>query len=168
MNSEGKKRFLLIEPNASSEVYADAKLRSASYAARYDAENERIHVWRDLKTLRKEALISVYSPVNISAFDKRKFPKIADVKAISCDVGEGDVIYVPSHWWHEVISFPDDEGKTIGMNFFYEPLWNHYQFNSTSNVGVINRYYNYVLNDKTALANVCTEDTVCFREDKES
>ena len=160
---KGKKRFILFPPNASSNLHADTKLRSASYRATYDEDEERIHVWRDLKTLRKNAVISVYSPVNLSAYDTEKYPGMAGVNALSCEVGEGDVIYVPAQWWHEVVSVPDDEGKTIGVNFFYEPLWNHYQYNTTSNIGVMNRYYNYVLDKEHAVAKPCTDDTVCFK-----
>jgi cupin-like protein len=33
-------------------------------------------------------------------------------------VGEGDVLYLPAFWWHEVVSSPDDHGRNIAVNYW--------------------------------------------------
>ena len=66
---------------------------------------------------------------------------------------QGDLLYVPSHWWHEVESFnnqgdinPDEEagrdgGYSLGINWFFEPYFHRRGFQANLNVFQHNRYY---------------------------
>lgn len=42
---------------------------------------------------------------------------------MECSIGPGEVLYLPSFWWHEVISYPDADGRNIALNYWYEPLY---------------------------------------------
>ena len=42
---------------------------------------------------------------------------------LECTVERGDVLYLPSFWWHEVQSSPDEFGKNIAVNFWYHPVF---------------------------------------------
>lgn len=39
---------------------------------------------------------------------------------MNCTVEEGEVLFIPSFWWHEVKSFPNvTEGRNLAINFWY-------------------------------------------------
>lgn len=31
-----------------------------------------------------------------------RFPRFAKARPLSCTISEGDVLYMPAFWWHEV------------------------------------------------------------------
>lgn len=37
-----------------------------------------------------------------------------------CTVGAGELLYLPSMWFHHVRQSPDSEGRTIAVNFWYD------------------------------------------------
>lgn len=95
--------------------------------------------------------VHMYSPVNISSpsvtadfpLYNLTHPAMAGFP-LECRVGAGDAIYVPGGWWHEVVSHPDEEGKTIGVNIFYASLYHRPGFNVTSTEWEARRLYNYM------------------------
>jgi len=42
----------------------------------------------------------------------------------SFDLHPGEVLYLPAFWWHEVETFPDESGLSIGVNHWYHPYLN--------------------------------------------
>ena len=62
---------------------------------------------------------AVASQVDINNFDKTKFPKFKDVEFLSVTLKPGDVLHVPSKWWHYVQSL--DTSISIS-NFGYSKL----------------------------------------------
>jgi len=61
------------------------------------------------------------------------------------------MLFQPSHWWHEVVSTPGPEGISIGVNYFFEPLYQRY--NSLLPFFTENRFYsNLRPYDKISLA----------------
>ena len=50
-------------------------------------------------------------------------PAFADATPTVCEVGPGDVLYVPSYWWHEVLSRPDpQDGWNLAVNWWYRAV----------------------------------------------
>uniref|UniRef100_A0A5S6QMQ3 JmjC domain-containing protein n=1 Tax=Trichuris muris TaxID=70415 RepID=A0A5S6QMQ3_TRIMR len=68
------------------------------------------------------------SPIDITYPDFEKFPSLRHLKWLNCTIEAGDVLYIPSYWWHEVQSFPDvEENRNLAVNFWYSPFW-HKEF----------------------------------------
>jgi len=69
----------------------------------------------------------VNSPVDIDKPDFSRYPKFKQVaeRAMTCVVNEGDVIYVPSFWWHEVKSQPSLESPRVNLavNHWFQPFY---------------------------------------------
>ena len=42
--------------------------------------------------------------INSSAVDLEKFPRVMNVRYVTAHVEEGDMVYIPQHWWHQVNS----------------------------------------------------------------
>ena len=65
-----------------------------------------------------------FSPVDILRPDlgtgPGAHPRFAAATPTVCDVGPGDVLFVPSYWWHEVFSRPDEQdGWNLAVNWWY-------------------------------------------------
>ena len=124
--------------------------------------------WHASKDVRPNAM-SAYSPVNVSDPDLDRFPKFETARATECRVEEGDVIYVPTRWWHYVESHPDEEGKAIGINFFYRPWYHKMGFDEghASRMLIRNEHYTHLWtpgDDRTAFSCPDDESRVCFTE----
>ena len=48
--------------------------------------------------------------------DLERFPRFKDVQALECVVSPGDVLYIPSYWWHHIISLTE----TVSVTFWYK------------------------------------------------
>ena len=44
------------------------------------------------------------SPINTSAIDLEKYPRVKNVRYWVADVEEGDAVFIPQMWWHTVYS----------------------------------------------------------------
>ena len=65
-----------------------------------------------------------FSPVNRSHPDYRAHPKFRAARRVTCAVGEGETIYLPAYWWHEVRSDPDPESGTVAaVTHFHRPYY---------------------------------------------
>lgn len=73
---------------------------------------------------------SVFSRVNILNPDLKEHPLFEQVQACHVELNPGDVLYVPSHWWHfvQVIPHPDDK-VSISLNLWckHRDQFNHLQ-----------------------------------------
>lgn len=54
--------------------------------------------------------------VNIRAPDTRRFPAFTSARFQHALLEPGDVLYIPSYWWHEIHSPRED---TVSVNFWY-------------------------------------------------
>lgn len=43
------------------------------------------------------------SPVDILAPNLTRFPKFAQASPLVCEIEAGDILFLPSFWWHEVV-----------------------------------------------------------------
>ena len=107
-----------------------------------------------------------YSPVNIKQPDLSRHPRFAHARGFSCHIKEGETLYLPGHWWHEVESTSDAEGKNIGINTFFEPWYNRLAYNTTLNFFQRNRFYSHL--QELGSARPCDSKRVCFRKKKKS
>ena len=108
----GRKELFLYEPHQNSRLY-EAHIQEASLA--YNPVTKKF--WR------KELLEStsmVMSPVDILKPDYNRFPKFKEAQALNCTINEGDVLFMPSFWWHEVQSYPsENEPRNLAVNFWW-------------------------------------------------
>jgi len=111
----GKKQLLIYEPHDNANLY-EAHIQEASLS--YSPTTKR---FRRKKLLESTSM--VMSPVDILKPDYDRFPKFKDARALNCTINEGDVLFMPSFWWHEVQSYPSEkEQRNVAVNFWYEPF----------------------------------------------
>uniref|UniRef100_A0A914UIR9 JmjC domain-containing protein n=1 Tax=Plectus sambesii TaxID=2011161 RepID=A0A914UIR9_9BILA len=109
----GRKQLILFDPANNEQLYEGHILEAM---LRY--HNGTFH--RD-RLMRSTAL--TMSPVDITKPDFQKFPLFAGARPMRCVIEKGDVLYLPSFWWHEVQSYPNmTEGRNLAVNFWYEPF----------------------------------------------
>ncbi|KAJ8023648.1 JmjC domain-containing protein 7 [Holothuria leucospilota] len=111
----GKKQLTLFEPHDNSRLY-EAHIPEALLG--YDKSSQ---------TFRRKTLLDstsmVMSPLDILNPDFKRFPRFADARPLNCTINEGDVLFMPAFWWHEVQSYPNiTEGRNLAVNFWYEPF----------------------------------------------
>jgi hypothetical protein len=61
-----------------------------------------------------------YSLLDDSEQLKRLYPKMLNAKAAFCDIKEGQCLYLPASWFHEVKSF-GGKGGHLAMNYWFHP-----------------------------------------------
>lgn len=129
----GSKRFHLFHPMDTEAMYeANATFHSAhlllSVSEAPDTMEASLRYWSLPVSMTPKAY-QPFSPVNVTHPDLRMHPKFSKAHHVICDVNEGDVIYVPAYWWHEVSSqtaahrSDGEEPITIGVNAFFLPWW---------------------------------------------
>ncbi|KAK3103959.1 hypothetical protein FSP39_023261 [Pinctada imbricata] len=112
---DGTKEVILFEPHDNQRLY-EGHIPEAMLS--YNHTN--------IEFRRKTLLDStsmVMSPVDITSPDFTRFPKFADTHPLNCTISEGDVLFMPSFWWHEVQSYPNtDTSRNVAVNLWYEPF----------------------------------------------
>jgi len=67
----------------------------------------------------------ITSRVDMSAPDRRQFPRFEKVKLFEATLSPGEMLFLPVHWWHEVHGV----GLNVSVNFWWEAstrnLWRH-------------------------------------------
>jgi hypothetical protein len=43
-----------------------------------------------------------FSPIDPEAVDYGRFPQFRNVRMIECEIGPGDLLFLPVGWWHHV------------------------------------------------------------------
>eukprot|EP01041_Mallomonas_annulata_P000659 gene659-1271_t len=160
----GSKTFHLYDPLQSEYLYADTPLRSASFGATVGLDG-RVAFQRPSDSVAEEAVEAhTYSPVDIQNPNYTHHPLFKQAKGFACTIHQGDILFVPSHWWHQVISHNDEKGKSIGVNYFYEPFFHRPLYKAKSPLMQYNRYYSHISELKTV--SLCDKENICFRNEK--
>jgi len=113
----GKKKFIVFDPHRNEDLY-EGHIREAQFE--YDLPT---------KTFKRSKLLDstsmVMSPVNIDAPDLLEYPLFLNKigKSVTCEVGPGEMLYLPAFWWHEVKSSPDHAHRNIAINYWYKPFY---------------------------------------------
>jgi peptidyl-lysine (3S)-dioxygenase / protease len=126
----GSKEFELVSP-INSAILKEGHMREANLGMRRrfgDSRSSR-EVYRD--TL-EESTSMVHSPLSISDL------KAQGGRSVKCLAEQGDALFVPSFWWHEVTSSPSQTNYTINLqdgqrilelplnmavNYWFSPLY---------------------------------------------
>ena len=157
----GGKRFSLFDPTQGPFLGQNEPLRQAHYT--YGADGSLI---RDPASVDRDVAPnaqSVYAAVNVSAPDLARFPDFPKARRTVCDAAPGDVVYVPTHWWHFVESRPDADGKALAVNVFYRTWLHKFGHRADGEHFIRNEHYAH-LDGAAADASPCADDArlVCF------
>ena len=111
----GNKRLTLFEPYHNHDLY-EAHIQEAVLS--YDRKSGK---FRNHKLLDSTSM--VMSPVDILDPNFDRFPNYTRANPMECFLNEGDVLYLPAFWWHEVQSYPNTvERRNLAVNFWYQPF----------------------------------------------
>lgn len=143
----GKKTFRLIPPLPAQRplLYGNQPMRGGNLLYKFLDERDESTGLPKAKFFRNKELLSEinhfqsYSAVRLDNPNYEEFPASRKINVVECEVNEGEILFNPGHWWHEVDSGGDDEKKSIGLNWFFAPLYNHILSNDT--VWKPNRFY---------------------------
>lgn len=88
----------------------DGKRRVVDKTVKDPANFSRVDTFQLRDAAAKEALL-------------REFPLFADSTAAFCELGVGDMLYLPASWFHEVESFGGGaaNGGHLALNYWYHP-----------------------------------------------
>ncbi len=123
----GRKRFELFHPQHSAYMYHDREKGYRTSHLLYDLEHTNGSFMR---TPLRFSVPSVqpFSAVNVSSPDYARHPLFRNAHKVVCEVRAGEIMYLPSFWWHQVTSMPDAEATaldriSIGVNHWYHPYY---------------------------------------------
>lgn len=92
----GNKEIILIPPTQRNLLYID-----------------------DIMEKKKSKRPKNYSPVNFFEPNYEKYPDFSQIRGkMYVKLEEGDLLYIPSFWWHHVKS---SKNTNIAVNFWYTP-----------------------------------------------
>ena len=87
----------------------------------------------------------VFAPVDILNPDYEKFPLFGEAIPLRCRIERGEFLFLPSTWWHEVQSYPEEnEGINIALSFWFEPFYVKKNFCQTCPLE-FNPFYRHLL-----------------------
>jgi len=111
----GHKRFIIFEPHHNEDLY-EGHIREAQWEFTLSTQLfERKHLMQSTSM--------VMSPVDIKKPNYERYPLFRNTKAFNCTVGPGEILFLPSYWWHEVASVPDEFHRNIAVNYWYTPFY---------------------------------------------
>ena len=112
---KGEKRFRVFEPWDNRNMY-EGHIREGTLGFHFESQT----FFRDDLP---EATCMVMSPIDIDKVDEARFPLFRNTHSLDCNVRETDALYLPSFWWHEVVSAPNrDDSVNLAVNFWYHPF----------------------------------------------
>ncbi|KAK7478614.1 hypothetical protein BaRGS_00030146 [Batillaria attramentaria] len=107
----GEKEVILFEPHNNERFY-EAYILQASRT--YNATTKEF-----LGAKKPSARTGVFSPVDIQQPDLERFKKFGEARPMSCTIKQGEVLFMPAFWWHEVQSRPSPtEHRNLAVNFW--------------------------------------------------
>jgi peptidyl-lysine (3S)-dioxygenase / protease len=118
----GQKKFTLYPPTNYPLMY-ERKYPQAEY----EMEGDDFHI----KVSKDDGEIPWIS-VDPNNPDFEKFPNFEFATPYVVTLNTGDLLYLPSLWFHQVEQKVDKNGEMIAVNFWYDmeygPLYNYYKF----------------------------------------
>ncbi|XP_020533422.1 bifunctional peptidase and (3S)-lysyl hydroxylase JMJD7 isoform X2 [Jatropha curcas] len=115
----GQKDFLLLPPTDVHRLYI-RNYPAAQYF--YSQENGEFRLEME-EPVRYVPWCSVdpYPSPQAEDSERAKFPSYFNgPKPFKCTVKAGEVLYLPSMWFHHVRQSPDEKGCTIAINYWYD------------------------------------------------
>eukprot|EP01041_Mallomonas_annulata_P001987 gene1987-3865_t len=119
----GSKTFEIFHPMQTTEMYETISSYRSGHLL-YEWTKEQGGKFWSLPISSTEKSFLPFSPVNITNPNYTLFPEHKKARKLTCKLNEGDILYLPSYWWHEVSGEPaENEDISIAINAFYEPFW---------------------------------------------
>lgn len=124
----GKKDWLLYPPSELPFLYLNT-FQEAEWVPAGDA---------DVEGVEDDFVVGIYDTestvpwvgVDLEATYDKEFSRFSNAMGLRVTVGEGDAVFVPATWFHQVSQRADDEGKAIAVNYWYEthnPMVDNFQ-----------------------------------------
>jgi len=136
MSSHWQKNLILFDPHHNENLY-EGHIREAVLG--YSTNTNTFS--RDTLT---DSTSMVMSPVDISKPALDRYPLFKKTSYLNCTIGPGEMLYLPSFWWHEVKSSPDKLHRNIAVNYWYTPYLDK-QFPCPSCRLFVNPLYDHLL-----------------------
>ncbi|MQM02159.1 hypothetical protein Taro_034921 [Colocasia esculenta] len=124
----GEKHFLLLPPTDVHRLYVRPYPAARYVPSDADVEVEEL-LDQELKLEMEEprryvpwCSVDPYPRTREEALRARElFPLyFQGPRAFQCTVRAGDILYLPSMWFHHVRQTPDSSGRTIAVNYWYD------------------------------------------------
>ncbi|KAK3728899.1 hypothetical protein RRG08_051549 [Elysia crispata] len=111
----GEKHVTLFEPHNNERLY-ESHIQESQFT--FNKSTGLFHRRRLL-----DSTSMVMSPVDLKRPDLKRFPLFADTRPMKCSIKEGEVLFMPAFWWHEVQSRPNmSQHRNLAVNFWYKPF----------------------------------------------
>ena len=94
----GRKRIVLFEPKQTAFLYP------------FPVDSKIYHL----------------SQIDIDRPNLKQFPDFIKSRSCECTLEPGEILFIPTFWWHQVYTLDDEKFPTISVNFWYKPpllLW---------------------------------------------
>lgn len=67
-----------------------------------------------------------YSSIDVDKVDYTKFPELRMVgEYVKANMEEGDCLFIPYHWYHQVNSVANDKGQNLAINIWFRHVIGH-------------------------------------------
>lgn len=115
----GEKHFLLLPPTDVHRMYI-RNYPAAQYSYSQDSGEFKLELEDPVRYVPWCSVDPYPSPEN-REMERSKFPLYFDgPKPFEVTVKAGDILYLPSMWFHHVRQNPDSRGRTIAINYWYD------------------------------------------------
>ncbi|KAK3200221.1 hypothetical protein Dsin_023636 [Dipteronia sinensis] len=115
----GQKHFLLLPPTDVHRMY----IRHYP-AAHYSYSQDMLECTLELETPAIHVpwcSVNPYPSPETRETEMAKFPLFFNgPKPFECTVNAGEILYLPSMWFHHVRQSPDENGVTVAVNYWYD------------------------------------------------
>ncbi|XP_062077129.1 lysine-specific demethylase JMJ32 isoform X2 [Humulus lupulus] len=115
----GHKHFLLLPPTDVHRMYIQ-DYPAAQYLYSQDTRDFTLELDKPLRYV-PWCSVNPYPSVENKVEEMAKFPLFFQgPKPFECTVNPGEILYLPSMWFHHVRQSPDDSGRIIAVNYWYD------------------------------------------------
>ena len=123
----GSKTFHLASPDDGPKIGAFTPMAEGTFELRAGTADRPATLGRSAAKVTQATSLHHYASAVLSrpAQQQPTLPRMAEATVFSCTAQAGEVLYVPSYWWHEVHSSPGAADRpSIGINWFYDSCSN--------------------------------------------
>jgi len=117
----GSKTFHLASPDDGPKIGAFTPMAEGTFELHPGTAGRPPTLGRSAAKVSQATSLHHYAAAVLSkpAHQQPAFPRMAEATVFSCTAQAGEVLYVPSYWWHEVHSSPGAADRpSIGVNWF--------------------------------------------------
>ena len=117
----GSKTFHLASPDDGPKIGAFTPMAEGTFELHPGTAGRPPTLGRSAAKVSQATSLHHYAAAVLSqpAHQQPAFPRMAEATVFSCTAHAGEVLYVPSYWWHEVHSAPGAADRpSIGVNWF--------------------------------------------------